>query len=914
MSEVGLWSDGVLVGDRYRIEAYLDQGAAGEVYAARNVWTDRPVAIKRLQPKHLEDATTVERFLLEGRIGGRIEHPNVVQTLDMGREGSDGSLFIVQELLRGCGMRDVLEQGRKRSVFEALDLMLPIMGAVYAVHQHGIVHRDIKPENIFIADGVLGHRTPKLLDFGIAKVRLHETLTQRGTVLGTLDYMAPEQLLGEKEIDRRADVWAVAVVFFELLAGATPFESSSVGVTIHRILTQEPSSVRELNSEVDEELAQLLDSALRKDRHARPGSMQEMLEALLRWVNGPGRAMERRLVARHRASIPAMLEAKLGHESNPQSAPDPLRATFRGLTVDSGGTDATPPLSFTRYAPVDLAVSQMIPIVIGDDVPESDLETAPKEATLRSADASGGDDGDPSVEVSSGGIPALSDFEEEIEDPTETFTFVGGLAVPDESGEAGVPDFDLERVVRAATGEMPRSRLDETLVPADEAASAPSDHAEGESTDRSPPNMEGDAKMQLDAARLALSHHGLERAVALAECVFEEAEQEGWRIEARLIQAEAAWWSGDFRTMDCCCADAYLLAEPGSPYWLRAVGQIASASGVLGTHERLRDLASVLRETPVDASRIPEMVMVSCRLGIVMHRAGWPEHVEALLSRLTNDLFDEADGEAAGRAWVLSLRGELARSCDRMMSLGLFSKAVEAFIEAGDMRSACAQRIEVANAHLLLGDLEAASLELRETLRAAAEMNLYTATAVRARLADTYERNGDIAEAKELALTALTRAKPANDWHTTTVALLVLSNVACAEGDGSAAELHARTAVGCAAPSAAMQANALAVLASVLHDRPLESLMAAVQAVEVLQALRDSVEGEARIRLAHVAALEALEHTESARQALAQAQDRILSQASGISDDKRREQFLRGVREHRVTLERAKAYGISAES
>ena len=97
----GLWAEGVVVGDRYRIESFLDQGAAGEVYAARNVWTDRRVALKRLQPQHLSDATTVERFLLEGRIGGRIDHPNVVQTLDMGSDGTDGSLFIVQELLRG---------------------------------------------------------------------------------------------------------------------------------------------------------------------------------------------------------------------------------------------------------------------------------------------------------------------------------------------------------------------------------------------------------------------------------------------------------------------------------------------------------------------------------------------------------------------------------------------------------------------------------------------------------------------------------------------------------------------------------------------------------------------------------------------------------------------------------------------
>jgi len=903
----GLWTEGVLVGERYRIESFLDQGAAGEVYAARNVWTDRRVALKRLQPQHLSDATTVERFLLEGRIGGRIEHPNVVQTFDMGSDSSDGSLFIVQELLQGAGMREVLNSSSKMSVCEALDLMIPIMGAVYTVHQHGIVHRDIKPENIFIADGVLGHRTPKLLDFGIAKVRLQETLTQRGTVLGTLDYMAPEQLLGENEIDRRADVWAIGVVFYELLAGVTPFETTSVGVTINRILTQDPPSIRETCPEVDRELESLLMSAMRKDRHARPDSMQEMLEALLHWVNGDGRMMERRMVARHRASIPAILEMKLGYENAPRSS-DPLRATFRGLRSEPPST-GTNPLSSTRSVPrFDLSVSQMIPVHFGDDIPDSSLEGIP-DAVDRDDPVIevGPGDGklEPAVEVAAAVAEVDTSFDVEAEDPTEAFILVGGIPTAADETTAGLPDFDLERVVRAATGEVPQVKP----------TSAQEDAAEGDQTTKVPrepteTNEEDDEQATLETVRAALSNDEFAKALARAERVFEGESSEPDRVDARLIQAEAAFWIGDFQAMERFSVDAYLLSEPGSRAWVQAIGQMSTASGTLGTHERLRDLAAVLRETPIDDSLTAEMVSVSCMLGVVIHRAGWPEHVEALLGRLTNELFDLADERAQSRAWVLLLRGELSRRCDLVRSLSMLEKAVEAFVEAGDVRRKCAHQLDVATARMRLGSLTTSASVLREAIGEAESLGIYAATPARARLADVCERLGELDEAKALALRSLGEAKTARDWHTASVALLALSSVASAEGDLKAAELHARTAVGCTAPSAAIQADALAVLSSVLRDRPLESLVASVQAMEVLQALSDSAEGEARIRLAHVMALEALDHTEPAKQALAYACERLASRASSIQDEQVRRQFLEGVREHAMTLKRGRSHGV----
>ena len=321
------WESGRLVGDHYRVDSFLDEGSAGEVYAAQNVWTGRKVALKRLHPEHREQSTIVERFLLEGRIGGRIEHPNIVQTLDMAREPSDDSFFIVQELLRGVGLRQLMEQPPRLHYREALDLIVPLLGALVVVHQHGIVHRDIKPENILVADCWLGHRIPKLLDFGIAKVGRERTLTQAGNLLGTLDYMAPEQVEARNDVDRRADVWAVGVLLYELLSGQSPFSAHSIAGTLTKILSHEPAHLGELVPAVPGAICAAVGRAMRKERQERHDSIQHFLEDLLRWSLTSTDESERALTSRHRISLPAMIEQKiqLGASS---LAPVSLRASM----------------------------------------------------------------------------------------------------------------------------------------------------------------------------------------------------------------------------------------------------------------------------------------------------------------------------------------------------------------------------------------------------------------------------------------------------------------------------------------------------------------------------------------------------------------------------------------------------------
>jgi len=305
------WSPGRVIGDRYRIDRFLAEGGSGEVYAAQNVWTGRPVAVKRLLPDRQADATLVERFLVEGRIGGRVEHPNIVDVLEMGREVDDGSMFIVQELLRGESLRSVIERRGQLAVREALDLIVPILGALVAVHQQGIVHRDVKPDNIFVLVSPFGQQIPKLLDFGIAKVSQEDTLTKAGSVMGTLGYMSPEQLASSEEVDRRADLWSMGIVMYELLSGAHPFEADTYVAAMFKIMHRQVPELHTFVPGCPRGLSDLIQKSLRKNRHERPDSALALLEELLRWSRQEPDEFLRTLVIRHRLSIPSSLEQRL---------------------------------------------------------------------------------------------------------------------------------------------------------------------------------------------------------------------------------------------------------------------------------------------------------------------------------------------------------------------------------------------------------------------------------------------------------------------------------------------------------------------------------------------------------------------------------------------------------------------------
>ena len=212
------------------VEALIGRGGMGVVYRARQISLDRPVALKVLPPEIGRDPETAERFAREARAMAKLKHPGIVAVYDHGQAGE--LLWLTMELIDGANLRQVMATG-SLSAETALRLVPRLCEALQYAHDHGVVHRDLKPENILLdADGA-----PWIADFGLAKMAGDDSagLTQSGQLLGTYRYMAPEQLAGAKGVDHRADIYALGVVFYELLTGSLPqgrFEPPSRRVAV----------------------------------------------------------------------------------------------------------------------------------------------------------------------------------------------------------------------------------------------------------------------------------------------------------------------------------------------------------------------------------------------------------------------------------------------------------------------------------------------------------------------------------------------------------------------------------------------------------------------------------------------------------------------------------------------------------
>jgi serine/threonine-protein kinase len=274
---------GALVGGKYRLVRLLGRGGMGAVYEAENTWTRRRVAMKLLRPEYARDREALRRFMQEAQSASQIAHPNIIDVLDLGLETSDGSLYMVQELLYGEDLRARLKAaGGKLPPTEAVGVLVPILGALAAAHEHGVVHRDIKPENIFLTRDSTGRVVPKLIDFGVSKVLepgQSGAQTGAGTALGTPRYMAPEQLRGEPDVDARADVWSVGVVLYELVSGVNPFEAPTAFGSANRVLNE---PVAPLPDPVPRALASVVVGALSPSKMGRPAHARELLETILR--------------------------------------------------------------------------------------------------------------------------------------------------------------------------------------------------------------------------------------------------------------------------------------------------------------------------------------------------------------------------------------------------------------------------------------------------------------------------------------------------------------------------------------------------------------------------------------------------------------------------------------------------------
>ena len=275
--------EGAELEGRYRILRRLGEGGMGAVYEAEHTAIGRRVAIKVLHAHVARMPDAVKRFAREARAAAEIGHPNIVQVFDTGTHL--GEPFLVMELLLGETLADRLARADRVSSEWACRITGHVLSALAAAHAKGFIHRDLKPENVFLLSGEL-EPTVKLLDFGISKFRRAgatlEQTTLEGIPLGTPAYMAPEQWMGRRDIDHRADIFAVGVMLYELLTGGLPYEGANQGELFLEIVrgTSLPDGPSALESDLPAALDAVVLRALDRDRERRFSSAREFLDAL----------------------------------------------------------------------------------------------------------------------------------------------------------------------------------------------------------------------------------------------------------------------------------------------------------------------------------------------------------------------------------------------------------------------------------------------------------------------------------------------------------------------------------------------------------------------------------------------------------------------------------------------------------
>ncbi|HET9452171.1 MAG TPA: serine/threonine-protein kinase [Aggregicoccus sp.] len=270
-----------LLDGKWRLERKLGEGGMGTVFLAHDVQLERKVAVKLMSSALLHDAELVGRFEREARVTAGLEHPHVVPVYAVGREA--GRPYMVMKCLAGRTLAALLRERGSLPLGEVLALMRQLCAGLDFIHSRGFVHRDIKSPNLFI--GWDGHAT--ILDFGILRSsRPGEAVTLAGTVIGTPQYMAPEQALGLSSVDHRADLYALAVVLFECLAGSLPFDAPSDLSVIHLQANAPPPDLCERAPGLPRQVAQVLRRALSKAPEARYPTAGELFRALAEAAQG----------------------------------------------------------------------------------------------------------------------------------------------------------------------------------------------------------------------------------------------------------------------------------------------------------------------------------------------------------------------------------------------------------------------------------------------------------------------------------------------------------------------------------------------------------------------------------------------------------------------------------------------------
>jgi len=267
----------------YEIVRQIGAGGMGEVYLAQDKKLDRKVAIKILNEKFSRHESNLQRFIQEAKAASALNHPNILVIHEIGE--TEEANFIVSEFIEGKTLREVIEKLPMR-LSEVLEISIQIANALVAAHAARIVHRDIKPENIIVRpDGFV-----KILDFGLAKLleqkavgfealTVKQNETAKGMILGTVNYMSPEQAKGER-VDERTDIFSFGVLLYEMIAGRTPFAGNTMSETFANLINSEPQPLSRFAANIPDELQRIVSKMLRKNKDERYHTMKDVLTDL----------------------------------------------------------------------------------------------------------------------------------------------------------------------------------------------------------------------------------------------------------------------------------------------------------------------------------------------------------------------------------------------------------------------------------------------------------------------------------------------------------------------------------------------------------------------------------------------------------------------------------------------------------
>ncbi len=284
---------GLVLDKKYRLDKEIGRGGMGAVYRATHLMMDSPVAVKLLNRNLVDDEQAVERFRREARAAARIRHPNAVSVTDFG-VSQNGIVYLVMEYLEGSDLGTRLRQDKILSPDNAVRIIVQVCAAVAKAHSRGVIHRDLKPENVWLLiDDDSGEERVKVLDFGIAKLKSQEktiaNLTQSGTIVGTPQYMSPEQARGE-DLDPRSDIYSLGVMLYEMLSGKRPIDGANPMSVAVRQSTEIPEPLRSVNPRLPPQIEGVVMRALEKDRAKRQESAAELAKQLLVAMESAGGA------------------------------------------------------------------------------------------------------------------------------------------------------------------------------------------------------------------------------------------------------------------------------------------------------------------------------------------------------------------------------------------------------------------------------------------------------------------------------------------------------------------------------------------------------------------------------------------------------------------------------------------------